>query len=683
MGMVVGVDLGGTFVKAGIVQDRSVLRIARCPTQAEQGADVVIANIITLIQRLLREEGTEPAQLEGIGVAVPSPISPDMRTPVDPPNCRCLNGVPVAERVAEAFGCRGVIENDANAAALGEMFYGARRGKNDLIVLTLGTGVGGGVITGGQLLRGATNAAGELGHILVAPEGRVCGCGRRGCLEAQISIGGLLARARQLCPDLSLDQETGPRVLSEAARAGDRNAAQVFAEMGAYLGAGIADLTNIFGPEAVILTGGISNSFDLFQPALLQALKEQCRFPTLLKAVSVEVSTLGENAPILGAAAAFLQMSELPQQPGATPGLVATVADRKDAGGTDAGAVEHSRPAIGGPRNYTIPVATGPFPELVLAVQIGVTRTRAALVRANGDLVRESLRLKRRDRETRQRENVTATDLMNEAVSLAREAAGYAREPITAVVLIVPCGVHRERGFLLSAPGISPLGGHQITSEFDVFGMPVYVENDANAALLFDYRFGVAREHDNVLGVHLVSGLGGAMVIHGRLLVGKNGHALEIGHVPFVKRLGKLCGCGNTDCLECYASGASLEKAAGQVEGDPIEVVEGNYMDVLHAAQRGHREARELMDAFSTNLAEGLIGTLNTFDPEVVILTGALSRAKDYCLGKVREIACEKAFAEIGDNLEVRVTADPYAGELRAAPVIAKGLCIRRGTTDA
>ena len=125
-------------------------------------------------------------------------------------------------------------------------------------------------------------------------------------MEAQVSIAGLLARARELCPDLPLDQESGLRVLAEAARAGNSKAAKVFAEMGTYLGTGIADLTNVFGPEVVILSGGISRAFDLFESSLWQALREQCRFPTLLNALSVEVSVIGEDAPILGAAAAFL-----------------------------------------------------------------------------------------------------------------------------------------------------------------------------------------------------------------------------------------------------------------------------------------------------------------------------------------------------------------------------------------
>lgn len=677
MSIVVGVDLGGTFVKAGIVQDGSVLCIDKCPTQSDRGPEAVIDNIVGLIRQVLEHCQLGSAQLDGIGLAVPSPISADVRTPVDPPNIPCLNGVPVAERVAEVFGCRGVLENDANAAVLGEMFYGAHRGKKDLIVLTLGTGIGGGVITGGQLLRGATNAAGELGHILVAPEGRVCGCGRRGCLEAQISIAGLLARAAELCPDLSLHPETGPRVLAEAARDGNSNAAQVFAEMGTYLGTTIADLTNVFGPEAVIFTGGVSRTFDLFESTLWEALREHCRFPTLLNALSVEVSKIGEDAPILGAAAAFLQASDPAEDRTEASHLAASVANAER---NDTGRVELDHPLCVTRRRYTIPVAKGPFPELVLAVQIGVTRTRAALVTADGHLLHESLQLQRRDRESPQRTELTGPDLMDEAVSLAREAARHANRALSAVVLIVPCGIHRERGFLHSAPGLTPLSGYEITDEFDEFGAPVYVENDANAALLFDYGFTLTQEYSNVLGVHLVSGLGGAMIIDDKLLVGKNGHALEIGHVLAARREGRQCGCGNVDCLECYASGASLERAAAELGGNPLKVVEGNYMDVVLAAKDEHAEALGLMATLAENLADGLIGILNTFDPQIVLFTGALSRASEFFVDMVKDTAKQKAFADIGNRIELRVTADPYVGELRAAPVMAKGLQIHRGT---
>lgn len=310
MALVLGIDLGGTFIKAGLARFHEVVARDKRPTEADRGTEAVLGNIVAASRACLEAGGVGSHQIDGLCVAVPSPISPDRRTPVSTPNLKCLMGVPVAERVAQEVGCKGLIENDANAAVLGEKYFGVGQGSSDIVLLTLGTGVGGGVITGGQLLRGPRNASGELGHIGIVPGGRLCGCERRGCLEAHVSIGALIARGHALCPGLSLDEENGPRILADAARRGDAAAQQVFAEMGDYLGQGIVDLVNVFGPDVLVLSGGLSNCFDLFQSSMWQTVRKDCGFETLRDPLRIEVSQLGQDGPILGAAAAFLESIE-------------------------------------------------------------------------------------------------------------------------------------------------------------------------------------------------------------------------------------------------------------------------------------------------------------------------------------------------------------------------------------
>lgn len=319
MGVIVGVDLGGTFVKAGLVKDGIVVHSGQRTTEANRGAQVVVQNIIDLGRQLLGQAGIPESEVAGVCVAVPSPISADRRTPVAPPNLKCLNDVPVAEQVARAFGCLGVLENDANAAALGEKYYGAAQGLNDFVTLTLGTGLGGGVFSEGRILRGRDNLAGEVGHLVVQPEnGRLCGCGAEGCVEAYVSIRGLLMSARETCEHLQtdaqlviageqIDETNGPMVLARLARAGDQRVRQVFRQMGRYLGIAISDLLCLFGPQLVVLSGGISNAFDLFETSLWDSIRRHCGFKALRDPLRIEVSKIKQNAAILGAAAAFIE----------------------------------------------------------------------------------------------------------------------------------------------------------------------------------------------------------------------------------------------------------------------------------------------------------------------------------------------------------------------------------------
>ena len=367
MAGVVAVDLGGTFIKAGIVIGGAIVCRDRRTTQVSHGADAIMRSIVELINRLLDRHHMHAGGIDGIGVAVPSQITSDGRSPVAPINVPCLKNVPVAEKVAEPFGWPCVIENDANAAALGERSYGLGRGSSHLIALTLGTGVGGGVISEGRLLRGPINASGDLGHILVEPGGRKCACGRRGCLEAHVSTGALVDRGKQLCPDLELDLATGPLVLAEAARHGEPEAIQIFDEVGYYLGQGIADLVHIFGPDLIILGGGLSEASDLFGSKLRETLREQCTLQALCNHVRIEVSELRDDAALLGLAAAF---EETNSQRSARPHVgMSGSAETQLGGGPEP--VSEQRSEVG----------TGRDTEFLLELVMDATRRAASVVR--------------------------------------------------------------------------------------------------------------------------------------------------------------------------------------------------------------------------------------------------------------------------------------------------------------
>lgn len=244
---------------------------------------------------------------------------------------------------------------------------------------------------------------------------------------------------------------------------------------------------------------------------------------------------------------------------------------------------------------------------------------------------------------------------------------------LSALVLIVPSGVDRSRGRFRQTPRIENLSGYVIGQNDPLaeLGLPIFIENDANAALLYDYRFGNAQDLEQVLGNHLVSGIGGAMILHGKLLIGRNGHALEVGHVSLNHDGSKQCKCTALECLEARASGSVLEDLARDI---PSITVTDNYMDIVDAADNGNKDAELLLRSeFAKHLANGVAGMLNTFDPQVVIFTGALSRARKYFIDTVRSVAQEKCFVDIASDVDFRFSKDSRMGELRAAAVIAAG----------
>lgn len=308
---VVGIDIGGTNTVFGIVDARGVV-IASSSIKTQKYADVndYIDDLHKELTRLI-EANDAVDKIHGIGIGAPNAnfytgmIERLVNIPWPTP-------LPLAQMVSEKFGIPVAITNDANAAAIGEMTYGAARGMKNFIMITLGTGVGSGIVINGQLVYGHDGFAGELGHVIMKRNnGRLCGCGRTGCLEAYCSASGVARTAREFLEirndksklrDLPLDQITSKDVY-DAAMAGDKLAQEIFEFTGNMLGEAFADFTVFSSPEAIILFGGLAKSGDLLMKPIRESM-ERNMFPEFKGKVHLLVSELKEaDAAILGASA--------------------------------------------------------------------------------------------------------------------------------------------------------------------------------------------------------------------------------------------------------------------------------------------------------------------------------------------------------------------------------------------
>jgi glucokinase len=316
---VVGVDLGGTNVRAAVVDTQErIVGQARGPSDARSGAARVIERTCETVAQAIGAAGLAPAEIGAIGMAVPGHIDPKTGVIRWSPNFgETVDGqfqmfldVPFCEPVSEKLGIACYAGNDANVAALGEFRYGAGREVEDLVMLTLGTGIGSGVITGGRLLTGSTGGAVEFGHHVIVAGGRQCGCGTFGCLEAYCGTAAILERALRAIetnqPTVLFDRIAGdkttltPKMIDDAARDGDAVALSVWEETGYYLGIGIGNAANLFNPEIVVLGGGIRQATGL-RAAAERSLRRHSVYSVARNCRIVEAD-LGEDAGVMGAA---------------------------------------------------------------------------------------------------------------------------------------------------------------------------------------------------------------------------------------------------------------------------------------------------------------------------------------------------------------------------------------------
>ncbi|MCM1320431.1 MAG: ROK family protein [Muribaculaceae bacterium] len=326
---VLGIDIGGTNTVFGIVDARGhVVASDSIKTRKHANFDDYVAELHDEVLRLLKANDAED-KIQGIGIGAPNAnyYTGNVENCVNLP--WGTGDIPLAEKVSRAFnGIPVAVTNDANAAAIGEMTYGAARGMKDFIMITLGTGVGSGIVINGQVVYGHDGFAGELGHVIVKRNnGRICGCGRTGCLEAYCSATGVARTAREFLElrsdpstlrSLDIDEITSKDVY-DAAMAGDKLAKEIFEYTGKILGEAFADFIAFSSPQAIILFGGLAKSGDLLLKPL-QAALDKSVMPIFRGKTKIILSELKESdAAVLGASALGWEAKYKADIPTATP----------------------------------------------------------------------------------------------------------------------------------------------------------------------------------------------------------------------------------------------------------------------------------------------------------------------------------------------------------------------------
>jgi glucokinase len=306
--VVFAADLGGTHLRVATVDRNGQIycRQVQPTPQAEKPNEIVRA-LVTAIHDCERKTAAEGSVISAVSVVVPGTVNVTEGVVVKAPNVPCLDGFRLAAALESELDWPVILENDANAAAIGESWRGAGKGYRTLICVTLGTGVGGGIILDGNLWRGVDGSAAELGHIGVDPFGGVpCACGSRGCLEVYASATAIVRMTREARPRYpnsllhDIEELTSAKVY-EAGIAGDELAIEVFRRMGVYLGIGLASLINILNPEIVVIGGGLSNGWALFEKHMKQQVIERA-FPIPARRVKIVRAECGDDAGLLGAA---------------------------------------------------------------------------------------------------------------------------------------------------------------------------------------------------------------------------------------------------------------------------------------------------------------------------------------------------------------------------------------------
>ncbi|MCA1577607.1 MAG: ROK family protein [Acidobacteria bacterium] len=302
--LVFAADLGGTYLRVALVDESGKIHHqAKQRTPKGDSPDYVVDALASAAERWRSEDGR---RIAAASIMVPGTVDNENAVVVQAPNLPALAGFPLKAVLEERFSWPVLLENDANAAAVGEMWMGAARGCRDVVSVTLGTGVGGGVILDGELWRGAHGSAGEIGHSTVDPFSNLkCKCGNTGCLEMFASATAIVRMTREDLPHfaksvLHREELTAERVY-DAGRGGDELALSVFKRFGVYLGIGLANLINIIDPEIIVIAGGAVNGWDLFARDMQREVAERAVRVTAQQ-VKIAVAECGDNAGLLGAA---------------------------------------------------------------------------------------------------------------------------------------------------------------------------------------------------------------------------------------------------------------------------------------------------------------------------------------------------------------------------------------------
>ncbi len=306
----IGIDVGGTNVKIALVDDSGkIIYSNSVPTRAEMGYEYTVNNIKQAIYDLMKETKLTAKDIEGIGFGFPGQVDYKSGIVRLAPNIPGWVEVPIAKMIEDEFHIPTRVDNDVRCAALGELKYGAGKGCENLVCITVGTGIGSGLIVNGKLVRGASNAAGEIGHIkLQIHDGPICGCGDTGCMEAFASGPAIVAMAEEYIlggkstkyREMANGGDITPFIVAEAAKAGDPVAKRIFARIGEYIGIGMASVVNLLNPEKIIIGGGVADAGDILLEPLKEALKKRA-MKIAGETVEVVPAQLGNTAGVIGA----------------------------------------------------------------------------------------------------------------------------------------------------------------------------------------------------------------------------------------------------------------------------------------------------------------------------------------------------------------------------------------------
>jgi glucokinase len=301
---VLSVDLGGTHLRAALI-DQAGKILAHIKTETPKGdsPDCVVKELVQAEKECRRENA---ANVIAAAVMVPGTVDKTNAVVVQAPNLPCLTKFGLKRAMQDRFGYPVVLENDANAAAMGEMWIGAARGCRNVICITLGTGVGGGAILDGKLWRGADGSAGEIGHCAVDPFGGLqCKCGNEGCLEMFASATAIVRMAHEHLDEFPTSTLKGENISAQrvylAGLEGDELAITVFEKVGKYLGVAVANLINLLNPEIIVIGGGVVNGWSLFEGPMREQIAARA-FKAQLGKVRIVPAECGDNAGLLGAA---------------------------------------------------------------------------------------------------------------------------------------------------------------------------------------------------------------------------------------------------------------------------------------------------------------------------------------------------------------------------------------------
>ena len=306
----IGVDVGGTNVKIALVDfDGKIVYSNTVPTRAEMGYEAGVNNIKQAIKELMQETSATAKTIEAIGFGLPGQIDYQEGLVKNLPNIPGWVNIPLAKIMEEEFLIPTRLDNDVRCAALGELNFGAGKGCENLICITVGTGIGSGIVLNGKLVRGASNAAGEIGHIkMQMTGGPLCGCGDYGCFEAYASGPAIVTMAKEYISggksakykEMATDGIITPYVVAQAALQGDAVSIQIFKQMGKIIGTGLASVVNLLNPQKIIIGGGVADAGDILLEPIRQTILDRA-MPIQGQCVEVVSAQLANSAGVIGA----------------------------------------------------------------------------------------------------------------------------------------------------------------------------------------------------------------------------------------------------------------------------------------------------------------------------------------------------------------------------------------------